>query len=119
MTTPHILVVDDDPAIRSLLEHILTDDGYVVESAIDGRDAIRLLTKRSPDLIVLDLLMPDGNGTVVANVLRALHRSIPILVLSGAVDADEWSEEIGATAFLRKPFRLADLHAVVGRVCAA
>ena len=79
-----ILVVDDDDSIRSLLHQELSDAGYVIEEAKDGKMALESIRKNRPDLIILDVMMPEINGFDVAAILKNDPKTmdIPIIILS-------------------------------------
>ena len=79
-SSPHILIVDDDREIRSLLAQFLTKHGYRVSGARDGAEMNRLLETAKVDLIVLDLMMPGEDGLSICRRLRAAG-SIPIIML--------------------------------------
>src|SRR5690606_32572604 len=81
---PRILVVDDDPSIRELLRQELTEAGYLVDSVANGREAVAAGRRDRPDLIVLDVMMPEMNGFDVAAVLKndPATMEIPIIILS-------------------------------------
>jgi CheY-like chemotaxis protein len=113
-----ILIVDDDPDVRELWAELLTDGGYQVLTARDGRDALALMRAIVPDFIVLDLRMPGMAGPEFLQVLRrgpALRR-IPVLIVSSLLDD---AEALGPVTGLRivgrlpKPLPLTDLLAVV------
>jgi len=106
MTTPaRILVVDDEVAIQRALSPLLRSRGYEVEAVGSGRDALRAATDRPPDLVVLDLGLPDLDGTAVCAKLRAMTTS-PIIVLSARDrEADKVSAlDLGADDYVTKPF---------------
>jgi two-component system, chemotaxis family, chemotaxis protein CheY len=102
-----ILIVDDDPEIREMLEITLAEEGYDVLSAADGAAALVVLERHSPHLILLDMRMPvmDGWGFARAYAERPGPRA-PILVMTAAVDASVWAREVGACASVAKPFDL-------------
>lgn len=83
-TKTHVLVVDDNPDDRNLLQRILTDAGYTVSAAVNGVEAIANLTTRTPDLVVLDLMMPEVDGFAVLESMkaRAETRDIPVVVVT-------------------------------------
>jgi CheY-like chemotaxis protein len=117
-----ILVVDDDDAIRAVLSCALAEEGYDVLEAADGAQALALL--RDPDhirVVLLDWMMPVLDGGQVASELRRLPPSVPTpaIVVVAASDAREHAAEIGAAAAFGKPFHLAELLDVVGRLCSA
>lgn len=109
-----ILIVDDDPEIREMLEITLADEGYEVLSASDGAAALTLLEQHTPSLILLDMRMPvmDGWGFARAYSARPGPHA-PILVMTAAVDAGRWAREVEACAAVAKPFDLNRLLDVV------
>jgi two-component system, chemotaxis family, chemotaxis protein CheY len=109
MAHRHILVVEDTAEIRDLIADMLTDEGYAVECARDGAEALAAVERDAPALVLLDLHMPvlDGWGFARALAARALH--IPIIVLTAASNAARYSKELGAVGCIRKPFALIDL----------
>jgi two-component system response regulator MprA len=116
-----VLVVEDDPWTRDVLELALESEGYGVELAVDGLDALDRLEAGRPSLIVLDLMMPHMNGFEFAEQLRLRgHRpGIPILVLTAAGRAGLKAETIGADGYLEKPFDVPTLLDEVARLAAA
>jgi signal transduction histidine kinase/DNA-binding response OmpR family regulator len=102
--TPTILVVDDDTPIRSLLRQELTDAGYKVKEAANGKAALDAVRLSKPDLIILDVMMPEINGFDVAAVLKndPATMDIPIIILS-IVQDKERGFRIGVDRYLTKP----------------
>src|SRR3954447_24404890 len=76
-----ILVVEDDRRIAAFLDRALTYSGYTVQVAFDGTSGIELATRSSPDLFILDLMLPDMDGVDLARIIRA-HHAMPILMLT-------------------------------------
>jgi two-component system, OmpR family, KDP operon response regulator KdpE len=115
-----VLVVDDEPQIVRGLKIILRDAGYTVESAETKAQALALLASRPPDALVLDLVLPDGQGVEVCREVRLWSR-LPILVLSAVGDEREKVRALdaGADDYVTKPFGtdelLARLRAVLRR----
>jgi DNA-binding response OmpR family regulator len=103
-----ILVVDDNPDIRLLVSTILEDEGHDVTVAIDGRDALRILGEESPDVIVLDVMMPEMDGYGVLRQLRATGRASKarVLMLTAKNNEADWLRgyQSGANQYLTKPF---------------
>lgn len=107
-----ILVIDDDPTIRSLCTLALTNSGHEVVTAPDGRDGVMLLGRRSFDLVVTDLVMPEQEGIATIRSIRSMAHDLPILAISGSmareagggVDYLKLALSLGAQASLRKPF---------------
>jgi PAS domain S-box-containing protein len=99
-----ILVVDDEPSIRSLLRQQLEDQGYIVKEAVDGMEAISQVKQAPPDLIILDVMMPAINGFDVAAVLKnnPTTMDIPIIILS-IVEDKQRGWKLGIDRYLTKP----------------
>jgi len=116
-----ILVVDDDARIRDLLRRYLTQEGFEVLQAEDGKALTRVLLREPVDLIVLDLMMPGEDGLSVCRRLRAANDLTPIIMLTAkGEDIDRIvGLEVGADDYLGKPFNprelLARIHAVLRR----
>ena len=111
-----ILVVDDDAMIRSYVAEILTDEGYQLELARNGREALDLLDRRArdgraqPDLILLDMRMPIMDGWAFAEAYRARPGAhAPIMVVTAAHDAELRASQVGADGVISKPFDLEQL----------
>jgi len=101
-----ILIVDDDDNIRELLKQELNEAGYQVQEARDGREALDKIQEEQPDLIILDILMPEVNGFDVAATLKGdpLTMGIPIIVLSIVEDEDR-GYRLGIDRYLTKPIQ--------------
>ena len=110
-----ILVVDDEPSVRDALDRALRMDGYRVQLASDGTEALDALAHTPPDAIVLDVLMPEPNGLEVCRRLRAAGDRTPVLMLTArdAVSDRVAGLEAGADDYLAKPFALEELLARV------
>lgn len=108
----HILVVDDEPAIVRAVRANLTRHGFQVETATTGADALSAAAARHPDLILLDLGLPDADGLTVIRRIRA-HDNVPIVVLSvrGAERDKVTALDQGADDYLTKPFGVDELLA--------
>jgi two-component system response regulator MprA len=108
-----ILVVDDEPAVRDSLDRALRLEGYNVELAADGTEALSTLTGESPDAVVLDLMMPRLDGFEVCRRMRAAGDRTPVLVLTArdAVSDRVKGLDAGADDYLVKPFALDELLA--------
>jgi two-component system, OmpR family, phosphate regulon response regulator OmpR len=116
-----ILVVDDDARIRDLLKRYLTQEGFDVLLAEDGKSLTRIMMRETADLIVLDLMMPGEDGLSICRRLRAANDVTPIIMLTAkGEDIDRIvGLEVGADDYLSKPFNprelLARIHAVLRR----
>jgi two-component system KDP operon response regulator KdpE len=107
-----ILVVDDEPQILRALQMKLSSDGYDVETARTGKEALTAAAARPPEAVILDLLLPDGSGTDVCRKLREWY-SAPIVVLSAVGDEAEKvaALDAGADDYVTKPFGVEELLA--------
>ncbi len=108
-----ILVVDDDRAIRESLDRALALEGYRVVAATDGAQALDLVAEQQPDVIVLDLMMPNVDGLTVCRRLRARRDRTPILMLTARTETSDRVSglDAGADDYLPKPFDLDELLA--------
>ena len=108
-----ILVVDDDKAVRDSLRRALVLEGYDVDLAADGAEALKSLTQASPDAMILDLQLPDIDGLEVCRRLRSLGDRTPVLMLTARDAINDRVEglDAGANDYLVKPFNLAELFA--------
>ena len=115
-----VLVVDDDPTIRELVEVLLAGEGYQVRTAVHGGEALDLLQRWQPDVIVLDMLMPvlDGAAFLAARQASLCLRHIPVIVMSASFQLQQEGERSDASALLPKPFRIDDLLAHVAALTA-
>ena len=113
--TDKILVVDDDARIRDLLRRYLTQEGFEVILAEDGKALNRLMLRETADLIVLDLMMPGEDGLSICRRLRAANDRTPIIMLTAkGEDVDRIvGLEVGADDYVAKPFELRELMARV------
>ena len=102
-----ILVVDDEPTLRSLLSDAFADVGYRVRAVADGQEALSIADRDQPDLVVADVAMPNLDGASLAGRLRA--RGVPVVLLSAVYDA----VDLPGVPFVPKPFDLDNLLDVV------
>jgi two-component system, OmpR family, response regulator MprA len=115
MADAAILVVDDDPPIRRMLDRTLAAEGYRIETAGDGGEALAAVERSAPDLVVLDVAMPGLNGLAVCRRIRGKGLATPVLLLTAR---DEVGERVagldaGADDYLVKPFATEELLARV------
>jgi two-component system alkaline phosphatase synthesis response regulator PhoP len=110
-----ILIVEDDPSIRLGLQRSLGFDGYTVDVAKDGEEAIQRAFDKKPDLVLLDLMLPKVNGFEVCKTIRKYDPSIPIVILSAKGDEGDkvLGLELGADDYVTKPFSIRELAARV------
>jgi DNA-binding response OmpR family regulator len=104
-----VLVVEDDVTIQGLIAEALSDEGLQVRTAVAAREAAAVAASHSPDLVVLDWMLPDGDGRDAARGIRRHCPDVRILVVTADGRAAEKAAEIGAHGCLAKPFDLAAL----------
>ncbi|NEQ72224.1 MAG: response regulator transcription factor [Okeania sp. SIO2C9] len=117
MAPVKILAVDDDPAIRTLIHRYLSQQNYQVESAGDGKTALELFNKFSPDLVVLDVNLPDTTGFQLCKKMQS-NTNVFVLMLTSLADEDSKLHGFkeGADDYITKPFGLVELGARVGAI---
>lgn len=109
----HILVVDDDQAVRDSLARSLQYNGYEVSTAVDGVEALAKLAASRPDAVIMDVMMPRLDGLDTTRMLRANGNDVPILVLTARDSVDDRVDglDAGGDDYLAKPFALDELLA--------
>jgi len=117
MTTPSILVVDDSPANMKLLTFLLENQGYDVRTAVDGEEALDVLSSFHPDLVLLDLQLPGMDGLELARRLKAdpgNDRMLVVAVTASAMKGDEEkATEAGCDGYITKPIDTRSLPKLV------
>lgn len=114
-----MLVIDDELGIRSVLAEALVEEGWEVQSARDGREALRVLRAWRPDVILLDLMMPVMDGWAFRKAQRGLPdglSDVPLIVLSAAREVAAHGVALGAAVALSKPFDLDEVFEAVEQV---
>jgi two-component system OmpR family response regulator len=113
-----VLVVDDEPTIRDLIADALREADFEVEIASNGVEALSLMHRWVPDVVVLDLMMPrlDASGFTELMRLNPRFAGVPVLLVTAAYGAQQAAEQVGARAWLSKPFELEHLVAEVTRL---
>lgn len=111
-----ILVVDDAPSILEVVVLMLEVHGYTTESARDGAEALEIIERQRPALVLLDMRMPRMDGWGFARAMKDRGIEVPVIVMTAAQDARRWAEEIDADAYLGKPFQMEALLEAVERV---
>jgi CheY-like chemotaxis protein len=114
IATRRVLVVEDEPTLRTVVAMILEDEGFTVETAGQGREALAKAQRRLPNLVITDLMMPIMSGWELIEAWRSdsATRHIPIVVVSAAYPATT-AEALGVHAVLRKPFDIERLLAIL------
>ena len=117
--TKRVLIVDDDPRIVQLLtEHF--KQTYTVETAMSGGEALSIVRRARPDVVVLDVMLPGMSGIHVLKELKRTDPTIPVIVVTGTDSLAIANEAVrsGATTYLRKPFDLRELDQRVAEIIA-
>lgn len=110
-----ILVVDDDDKITSLLRRSLAFEGYLVRTAANGKEGLAQMMEKDPDLVILDIMMPELDGWEVCRRIRASGSSVPVLILTAKDEVEDRVKglDLGADDYLVKPFALEEMLARV------
>ena len=106
-----VLLVEDEESLAAGLEYNLTEEGYLVKWAKDGREAVKFLEQEKFDLIVLDIMLPYVNGFEIAEIIRSTDPQMPILMLTARTESKDRVKglEVGADDYMTKPFHLQEL----------
>lgn len=117
MAPAKILVVDDDPAIRNLVHRFLTKQSYQMESAEDGKSAMQVFEQFNPDLVILDVNLPDANGYSLCQEMQSRTNVFVLMLTSRTDEADKVRGFAqGADDYITKPFSLVELGGRVGAI---
>jgi len=113
-----ILVIDDEPSIRDLLDTLLRRKGYVVVLAESGRKGLELFRREHPDVIILDMKMPGMDGLTVLQEIHRLDPRQPVIILTGAgtAEMEQQVRALGVTEFVEKAFSLDHLGDSLKRI---
>ena len=114
----YVLVADDELAMRQILREALRIDGHTVEVVCDGNEVMRMLHERVPDVVVVDIIMPDKEGLETIIEMRREYPSVKIIAMSGGarIGPDGYlsmAEHLGAARIFQKPFELNDLRKAI------
>lgn len=110
-----LLIVEDSFELACLYEEVFSEDGHEVRLVMDGREAQRVFLEWTPDLIVLDIMIPEIDGVALTSILRAIHPTIPIIVHSSFISCQREAYEAGANAFVLKSGVLTELRNAILR----
>ncbi|MBB95237.1 MAG: two-component system response regulator [Rhodobacteraceae bacterium] len=113
----HVLLIEDEPNIIEAIRFLLSRDGWRVDTHADGRDAVDVIRRVSPDLVILDMMLPGKSGMDILSDLRALsdYHSLPVLMLTarGQSRDRDMAERAGVSRFMTKPFSNAEVLSAV------
>ncbi len=114
-TKGKVLIVDDEYLIRFSMQTLMEREGCEVFAAETGQDALRLFGERKPDVVILDIRLPDTNGFVLLKMFKEIDPSAVVIMATGCADAQGRSEamKMGALDYLEKPVSLEQLNAVM------
>lgn len=113
----HVLVVDDQEAIRQTLQVALDDEGFTVECAANGREALEILQRWQPCVILLDLMMPVMDGWAFREEQLRAGNTVPVVLLSAAGDLEEHQRTLDAAAIIAKPFDIDRVISTIQHIC--
>ena len=110
-----IYVVEDDEDIRYIVEYILMEDGYLIRTFNNASGFLGALKEPYPDLILLDIMLPDGDGRELCKIVKTGNKTnnIPVLMMSANVNVEEMADDAYADGFLQKPFDISELRKIV------
>ncbi|MCX6640355.1 MAG: response regulator [bacterium] len=113
-----VLIVDDDPTIRTLLRDYLEALGFEILHAIDGRCALEIFDREFPDLIITDIFMPEMTGVELAEKVKSGDHPIPIILISGVQlsEAEIQMQRERSDGFLEKPYMFWQLREVISKL---
>lgn len=113
-----ILIIEDEPSLRELIQRSLEKECYVVEAAADFQSGLRKIEDYDYDCVLLDIMLPDGNGLNLLEQLKKMHKRENVIIISAKDSLDDkvLGLELGADDYLPKPFHLAELNARIKSV---
>ena len=113
----HVLLIEDEPNITEAIRFLLSRDGWTVDTHANGADAVKVIRAASPDLIILDVMLPGKSGMEILRDLRDIDelRDMPVLMLTarGQMRDREMAQKAGASRFMTKPFSNAEVLSAV------
>jgi DNA-binding response OmpR family regulator len=113
----NVLIVDDQEVIRDTLQTALDDEGFTVECAANGKEALDILERWDPCVILLDLMMPVMDGWAFCEEQRRSGDRTPVVLLSAAGGLDEQVKTLRAAGFITKPFDIDNVISAIEGVC--
>ncbi len=114
----HILIVDDQKGVRRLLEELFKNDGWKVHLACDGKEAVAKVSEMTPEIILMDMKMPDMNGLEASQVILSRQEQIPIIMMTayGEMEVVSRALNAGVKKCITKPFDIMELRELVQEV---
>ena len=112
----HVLIADDDPTVRGSLAAVLESEGYVVDEASNGIEAVTRAIQHQPDLVLLDLNMPHADGWTAFNQLDRVTPLLPVIVITARPNQYEEAVRVGVDAFMEKPLNIPVLVRAIKRL---
>jgi len=105
-----VLIVEDEPELVGILSFLIKDEGHDIEIAFDGKEALKIIKSNPPDLVLLDIMLPNINGFELCNIIRR-NSTIPVIILSAKVEDENIIKglELGADDYITKPFNHREL----------
>lgn len=119
LSKPHILIVDNDPVMRLLMREALSGSNYIIGEAESGYDALAAIDRRAPDIVLLDIRMPEMDGFEVCSEIRKKYGyKVPVIMVTGLDDVNDKVNglETGADDYITKPFEAKELQARIQSV---
>lgn len=113
-----ILLADDDSSVRSTLQRVLESENYTVVTAATGRETGALFIEELPDLVLLDLTMPDRNGWEVFELINSTHPLVPVIIITAMPHQYSHAANLGVDAIMEKPLDLPCLLQTIARYVA-
>ena len=115
-----VLIVDDDRDIVTIVSTILSGRGWDIKAAYNGREALEAVTSSKPDIILLDIMMPEMNGIEVLKRIKKIDINARIIMITAFGDVESYldSMELGAYEYINKPFETDELLEMIDRVAA-
>ena len=105
---PVILVVDDEPDMCEMLSELLSDEGYKLETATNGKDAVKKVLGGSVDIVLLDIMMPGQDGIDTLRQIKDIRPKLPVVMITGfgTLSTDRNAMKLGAYDYIKKPFNI-------------
>jgi len=117
---PRVLIVDDEEIMREFLKEVLRDDGYAIDVAVSGREAVERMAAAQYDIVITDIVMPELNGLGVVAAAKKLPYDVDVIVMTGyaSMDTAVESMKLGARDYITKPFNIDQIRIIVSNAVA-